>query len=119
MEGKKMDHNIKNALIISGILSIPMVIMQAGYSDYLNLILQYLGYVVPIIDTVITFFQPFLQMVGAYLTGLIENALNIMPFGDYFYYLVFAAVIFSIAIIFAIKDPGYASKLKKLEKETT
>lgn len=112
-----MENNIKNIIIISGILSIPMIIMQAVYTDYLNLILQYVGYVIPVIDTVITFFQPFLQMVGEYLTGLVENVLHILPFGDYTYYIVFAAVIFSIAIIFAIKSPGYASKLKKLEKE--
>lgn len=113
-----MENNSQNIIIISGILSIPMIIMQAVYTDYLNLILQYVGYVIPVIDSVITFFQPFLQMVGNYLAGVVENVLHLIPFGDYTYYLIIAVVIFGIALILAIKSPGYASKLKKLEKDT-
>lgn len=102
-----MDRNTRNALIASAAGAVVLSILQAAsYTDYLDIIVQYVGYITPVVDTILSFVGPYLQGAGAFITGYINQLLNILPFEDYTYYMLIAIVIFSLGLILAIKKPG-------------
>lgn len=102
-----MDKNTKNALIAATTGTILLSIMQASsYSAYIDIIVQYVGYVTPIVDTILGFVGPYLQAAGTVITDYITEVLNILPFGDYTYYMLIAAAIMGVALVLAIKKPG-------------
>ncbi|MBD3352291.1 MAG: hypothetical protein GF364_12460 [Candidatus Lokiarchaeota archaeon] len=109
-----MDRNLRNAVILNLILGIPIIILQAGgYSEILQNIVDYLNYVTPVIDTIISFFRPLLEHVGIYLAGIVQNLLSMFPENDYTYYIAISMGIIFIAFALAVKYPGYDDKKKK------
>ncbi|MHA1341049.1 MAG: hypothetical protein ACTSRZ_13795 [Promethearchaeota archaeon] len=113
-----MDKNIKIAFISTAVLGIVLVIAQEmGYYEYLDLITQYIGYVTPVVDTVINFAKPLLELTGTPISNFVDDLLALFPYADYTYYMAISFGIIFIAFVMAIKFPGYDEPKKKKKKE--